>query len=131
MILLELATGIILPGEGESWESLRLGDFSEMEESLSVLPKEMSNMIIWLLTAESTLRPNIDAVLESDQFSKRQVSDKGTLYEYYVQQQEEEQEEEQDIGASAMLFEQNQQDNDDDKCIAGQAIHSTPEAKVY
>jgi hypothetical protein len=130
MILLELATGIILPGEGESWESLRLGDFSEMEEPLSALPKEMSNMIIWLLTAESTSRPNIDAVLESNQFSKRQVSDKGTLYEYYVQQQQQKQEE-QDIGPSAMLFEQNQQGNDDDKCIASQTICSTPEAKVY
>ncbi|KAI8890524.1 kinase-like protein [Backusella circina FSU 941] len=119
MILLELATGIVLPDEGESWENLRLGDFSEMESSLLLVPEEMSNMIKWLLTAESASRPNIDAVLESDAFANRQVSDKGILYQYVLQQSQE---------TTSILFEQ---EEDGNKCIGSQTIYSTPEARVY
>lgn len=64
LILLELATGIVLPGTGESWEMLRLGDFSKQKAALSKLSLEMSEMIEWLLTTEAKERPTAHDIMQ-------------------------------------------------------------------
>lgn len=63
LILLELSTGVRLPGTGESWEMLRVGDFSKYHRQLSRLPPNMTKMIEWLLTTEARYRPKIDDIL--------------------------------------------------------------------
>lgn len=69
LILLELATGIVLPGKGESWEMLRVGDFSKQKAALSKLPSEMSEMIEWLLSTRAKDRPTVDDIMEHPTFN--------------------------------------------------------------
>ncbi|KAI7888510.1 kinase-like domain-containing protein [Mucor mucedo] len=73
LILLELATGIVLPGTGESWEMLRTGDFSKQKTALSKLSIEMQDMIAWLLTTARKNRPTIQDILEHAHFSQAPV----------------------------------------------------------
>ncbi|KAK4511038.1 ER-derived vesicles protein erv46 [Mucor velutinosus] len=84
LILLELATGIVLPGTGESWEMLRLGDFSKQKEALSKLSLEMSEMIEWLLTTEAKERPTAHDIMQHPSFIKVQSTalEEGTLLSY-------------------------------------------------
>lgn len=70
VILLELATGIVLPGTGESWEMLRTGDFSKQKMALSKLSNEMSEMIQWLLITESKERPTITDIISHPTFAR-------------------------------------------------------------
>lgn len=72
LILLELATGIVLPGTGESWEMLRLGDFSKQKFALSKLSLEMSEMIEWLLTTEAKDRPAVKDIISHPSFTNIQ-----------------------------------------------------------
>jgi hypothetical protein len=71
LILLELATGIVLPGTGESWEMLRVGDFSKQKVALSKLSLEMSEMIEWLLTTSSRERPTIYDIISHSTFVEK------------------------------------------------------------
>jgi serine/threonine protein kinase len=84
--LLELATGIVLPGTGESWEMLRLGDFSKQKTALSKLSSEMSEMIEWLLTTESRDRPTIKDIIShptiTNIFQQQQEQQTGSLQSY-------------------------------------------------
>ncbi len=68
--MLELATGIVLPGTGESWEMLRTGDFSKQKLALSKLTAEMSDMIEWLLITESKDRPDVHDIMNHPTFLK-------------------------------------------------------------
>lgn len=68
LILLELATGIVLPGTGESWEMLRTGDFSKQKTALSKLSSEMREMIEWLLTTARKDRPSVQDILNHPRF---------------------------------------------------------------
>lgn len=63
-----MATGIVLPGTGESWEMLRTGDFSKQKTALSKLSMEMQEMIGWLLTTARKNRPTIQAILQHARF---------------------------------------------------------------
>ncbi|CEP13264.1 hypothetical protein [Parasitella parasitica] len=69
LVLLELATGVELPGTGESWEMLRLGDFSKQKLALSKLSLEMSEMIEWLLTTEAKERPTVKDIMSHPSFT--------------------------------------------------------------
>lgn len=84
LILLELATGIVLPGTGESWEMLRLGDFSKQKGALSRLSLEMSEMIEWLLTTEAKERPTAHDIMQHPSFINVQSAalEEGTLLSY-------------------------------------------------
>ncbi|KAI8360920.1 kinase-like domain-containing protein [Choanephora cucurbitarum] len=68
LILLELATGIVLPGTGESWEMLRVGDFSKQKTAMSKLSSKMGQMIEWLLTTESKDRPTVNEIIHHPAF---------------------------------------------------------------
>lgn len=87
--MLELATGIVLPGTGESWEMLRLGDFSKQKTALSKLSLEMSEMIEWLLTTESRDRPTIKDIIShptvTNIFLQQQEQQIGSLQSYVVE----------------------------------------------
>ena len=91
LILLELATGIVLPGTGESWEMLRLGDFSKQKGALAKLSLEMSEMIEWLLTTEAKERPTAHDIMQHPSFINAQSSaalEQGTLLSYVQKQAE-------------------------------------------
>ncbi|KAI8639129.1 kinase-like domain-containing protein [Parasitella parasitica] len=77
LILLELATGVVLPGTGESWEMLRLGDFSQQKSALSKLSLEMSEMIEWLLTTEAKERPTVKDIMSHPSFTHVQSKQQG------------------------------------------------------
>ncbi|KAI7900086.1 kinase-like domain-containing protein [Cokeromyces recurvatus] len=70
LILLELSTGIILPDADETWELLRIGDFSKQKKALSKVSLEMSEMIEWLLTTEAKERPTIKDIMSHPSFVK-------------------------------------------------------------
>ncbi|KAG2237514.1 hypothetical protein INT48_005550 [Thamnidium elegans] len=74
MILLELATGIVLPGTGESWEMLRTGDFSKQKKALSKLSTDMRDMIEWLLITSRRNRPTIQQIINHPRFLEQEES---------------------------------------------------------
>lgn len=85
LILLELATGIVLPGTGESWEMLRVGDFSKQKNALSKLSLGMTEMIEWLLTTSSEKRPTVQDIMHHPTFIKvgnKMKEDAGALADY-------------------------------------------------
>lgn len=90
LILLELATGVVLPGTGESWEMLRLGDFSKQKGVLSKLSLEMSEMIEWLLTTEAKERPTVQDIMQHPSFVNAQSAalQDGPLLSYVQQHTE-------------------------------------------
>ncbi|KAI9478656.1 MAG: kinase-like domain-containing protein [Benjaminiella poitrasii] len=87
LILLELATGIVLPDTDETWELLRIGDFSKYNRVLSRVSLEMSEMIEWLLTTESEERPTVQDILNHPSFvevDKRQRRNKSHVLAPYL-----------------------------------------------
>ncbi|KAI8085773.1 kinase-like domain-containing protein [Gilbertella persicaria] len=81
LILLELATGIVLPGTGESWEMLRVGDFSKQKSAMLRLTPFMREMIEWLLTTESRDRPTVQDIIRHPSFQAIQIHT-GALHDY-------------------------------------------------
>lgn len=88
MILLELATGIVLPGTGESWEMLRTGDFSKQKNALSKVSTDMRDMIEWLLITSKVTRPTIEEVLDHPRFVDLGSSQEGSSLLSYVYEME-------------------------------------------
>lgn len=89
LILLELATGIVLPGTGESWEMLRTGDFSKQNTALSKLSLELREMIEWLLTTARKKRPSVQDILKHPHFAVVDSSQEasGCLLSYVYEMQ--------------------------------------------
>ncbi|KAI9269399.1 kinase-like domain-containing protein [Sporodiniella umbellata] len=87
MLLLELATGLHLPGKGEGWEMIRFGDLSNQEEALSKLSPELSQLIKRLLTPDPLSRPTIEDILNSSEFLnmheiQQNETEKSSLFDY-------------------------------------------------
>ncbi|KAI9496484.1 kinase-like domain-containing protein [Zychaea mexicana] len=95
LIVLEMATGIVLPDTGEPWEELRLADFSGCEEALAKTSRKMRDFIEWLMQINSRERPTIDQVLAHPELASRVAKEedddirgsnnKGILFEYVQQ----------------------------------------------
>ncbi|ORY93138.1 kinase-like domain-containing protein [Syncephalastrum racemosum] len=92
LIVLELAAGIELPETGESWESLRLGDFSEILPALKKTSVVMQQFVLWLLDPNENKRPTVDQVLKHRlllQALKLKVTGRGALYEQVQKKKDE------------------------------------------
>lgn len=66
LILLEMASGIMLPDNGAEWQKLRVGDLSDVPmdkgTTLDESP-EMRELILWMLQPAPENRPTIDQVV--------------------------------------------------------------------
>lgn len=79
-----MAAAIELPGTGESWEQLRLGDFSDYEEALARTSSDMQDLVKWLLSANSKERPTVDQILAHPRVVPRPNVEEGqgVLFDY-------------------------------------------------
>ncbi|KAI8992627.1 kinase-like domain-containing protein [Pilobolus umbonatus] len=75
LVILELATGLVLPETDEPWESLRLGDFSNQDAALSRLSPDLEKLIRWLLITDSADRPTVHDIIKSSYFKSIETSD--------------------------------------------------------
>lgn len=66
LIILELAADVELPSNGDSWQNLRHGDFSEL--SLDDTSDMLNQLIIEMTNPSPELRPSIEKVLWRTQF---------------------------------------------------------------
>lgn len=62
MTILETATNIIVPDQGNAWHRLRREDFSQIDSSLATLSAELRELIRGMMRAEPALRSDIALV---------------------------------------------------------------------
>ncbi|TFY52403.1 hypothetical protein EVJ58_g10038 [Rhodofomes roseus] len=62
MTILEAATNIVVPGQGESWHRLRQEDFSQVDNELESLTEELQALICGMMRTDPAVRVEIGAV---------------------------------------------------------------------
>ncbi|KAI8335328.1 kinase-like domain-containing protein [Chlamydoabsidia padenii] len=86
LVIFELMTKLQLPSTGDSWEMLRLGDFSEYKQVLTNVPLEIRRLMIMMLKPSSGDRATMDDILALPHLQKilasKQQLQPGALYAY-------------------------------------------------
>ncbi|KAF7720835.1 hypothetical protein EC973_005978 [Apophysomyces ossiformis] len=88
LIFLEMAAQVVLPDTGESWETLRLSNFSDY--NMDSVSHELQELIKWMLTPYSNERPTIDQVLAHEKLiqigeRRKDFIRTGVLYDYVLE----------------------------------------------
>ncbi|KAG0180939.1 hypothetical protein DFQ28_004745 [Apophysomyces sp. BC1034] len=88
LIFLEMAAKVVLPDTGESWEALRLSNFSDYK--MQGVSHELQELIKWMLTPYPNERPTIYQVLSHDRLIKvaerrRNLTGTGVLFDYVLE----------------------------------------------
>ncbi|CAO3576846.1 unnamed protein product [Absidia cylindrospora] len=63
LIIFEMMTQVQLPSTGDSWEMLRLGDFSNYKQRLGDVPLEIRRVMLMMLKSSSDDRATMDDIL--------------------------------------------------------------------
>jgi serine/threonine protein kinase len=85
LILLEMAANIILPENGQGWQMLRAGDFSNCHE-LSNVSSELQQLIAQMLHPNTEERYTVEQVLEHPKMKEIHMVEQdarvGVLYQH-------------------------------------------------
>ncbi|KAI8082843.1 kinase-like domain-containing protein [Halteromyces radiatus] len=84
LIIFEMVTRVQLPSTGDSWEMLRLGDFSNYKQQLITVPLEIRRIMLMMLKPSSRERATIDEILAVPYLQRIATNqqDPGPLYDY-------------------------------------------------
>jgi len=77
MTILEAATNIVVPGQGESWHRLRQEDFSQVDTGLESLSEELQDLIRSMMRTDPAVRAEIGPVASHPVVSRARAAMEG------------------------------------------------------
>lgn len=63
LVIFQMMTQVELPSTGDSWEMIRLGDFSNYKQPLHDVPLEIRRLLLMMLKSRSDERATMDEIM--------------------------------------------------------------------